>query len=39
MNTIRDQFVLDPDSDLEDIAKAIYGDKKFNAANLITKEK
>ena len=39
MTAIRNQFVADPDSDLEDVAKAIYGDKKFNAADNITKEK
>ena len=39
MKAIRDQFVADPESDLEDVAKAIYGDKKFNNANNITKEK
>jgi len=39
MNTLRDQFVLDPDSDVEDIAKAMVGDKKFNAANNVEKQK
>ena len=37
MNIIRDVFVLDPDADSTDIAKAIYGDKKFNNANQIQK--
>ena len=37
MNIIRDVFVLDPDADSTDIAKAIYGDKKFNSANQIQK--
>ena len=39
MNTLRDQFVLDPDSDVIDIAKAMVGDKKFNAANNVEKQK
>ena len=39
MNTLRDQFVLDPDSDVVDIAKAMVGDKKFNAANNVEKQK
>ena len=39
MTAIRNQFVFDPDSDLEDVTRAIYGDKKFNSANKITKEK
>ena len=39
MTAIRNQFVADPDSDLEDVARAIYGDKKFNSANKITKQK
>ena len=37
MTAIRNQFVADPDSDLEDVARAIYGDKKFNAADNILK--
>ena len=37
MTAIRNQFVADPDSDLEDITRAIYGDKKFNSANKITR--
>ena len=32
LNTIRDVFVLDPDADVEDIAKAMVGTKKYNAA-------
>ena len=39
MTAIRNQFVADPDSDLEDITRAIYGDKKFNSANKITKQR
>jgi len=31
MKAIRDQLVLDPDSDTEDLAKALFGDKKYNA--------
>jgi len=37
MNILRNVFVLDPDADSTDIAKAIYGDKKFNNANQIQK--
>ena len=37
MNVLRDVFVLDPDADSVDIAKAIYGDKKFNNASQIQK--
>ena len=37
MNVLRNVFVLDPDADSTDIAKAIYGDKKFNNANQIQK--
>ena len=37
MNILRDVFVLDPDADTTDIAKAIYGDKKFNNASQIQK--
>ncbi len=37
MKVLRDVFVLDPDADTVDIAKAIYGDKKFNSANQIQK--
>jgi hypothetical protein len=33
MNILRDVFVSDPDADTTEIAKAIYGDKKFNSAN------
>ena len=32
LNTIRDVFVQDPDADVEDIAKAMVGTKKYNAA-------
>ena len=39
MTAIRNQFVADPSSDLEDVTRAIYGDKKFNSANKITKQK
>ena len=39
MTAIRNQFVADPESDLEDVARAIYGDKKFDAADNILKEK
>ena len=39
MNVLRDVFVNDPDADSFDIAKAMVGDKKFNAANEITKQK
>ena len=31
MKAIRDQLVLDPDSDTEDLAKALFGDKEYNA--------
>ena len=37
MNVLRNVFVLDPDADSTDIAKAIYGDKNFNNANNIKK--
>ena len=39
LKVVRDVFVNNPDADSTDIAKAIYGDKKFNAASLIEKEK
>ena len=39
MKVLRDVFVNNPDANSIDIAKAIYGDKKFNAASLIKKEK
>ena len=38
LKVVRDVFVNNPDADSTDIAKAIYGDKKFNAASLIEKE-
>jgi hypothetical protein len=37
MNVLRNVFVLDPDADSTDIAKAIYGDKNFNNADNIKK--
>jgi len=37
MNVLRNVFVLDPDADSTDIAKAIYGDKNFNDADNIKK--
>jgi len=39
MKTVRDVFVNNPDADGEEIARAMVGDKKFNAASLIEKEK
>jgi hypothetical protein len=38
MKTVRDVFVNNPDADGEEIARAMFGDKKFNAASLIEKE-
>ncbi len=38
MKTVRDVFVNNPDADGEEIARAMVGDKKFNAASLIEKE-
>ena len=38
MKTLRDVFVNNPDADGEEIARAMVGDKKFNAASLIEKE-
>tara|TARA_R100000700_G_scaffold27514_1_gene34321 strand:- start:56 stop:3073 length:3018 start_codon:yes stop_codon:yes gene_type:complete len=38
MKTVRDVFVNNPDADGKEIAKAMFGDKKFNAASLIEKE-
>jgi len=37
MNVLRNVFVLDPDADSTDIAKAIYGNKNFNNADNIKK--
>ena len=39
MNVLRDVFVNNPDADGEEIARAMVGDKKFNVASLIEKEK
>ena len=38
MKTLRDVFVNNPDADGEEIARAMVGDKKFDAASLIEKE-
>ena len=38
MKAIRDQLVMDPDSDTEDLAKALFGDKKYNAVKGTAKQ-
>jgi hypothetical protein len=37
-SAVRDVFVGDPDADLEDVARGIFGTKKFNNASLVVQE-